>query len=421
MKNRKKGRMIFLLILILGVTVGFALLSTTLKINGTAGIKANTWSVHWDDESVEPTAGSNITPTTAAHTTDSKQEVLEFAVSLELPGDNYEFTVDAVNDGTIAGQLDTIVLKLYEEDGTTEITTIPSYLEYYITNADGSPIVENQVIAANGGRQTYKVKIGIKSTETNIPTGRVIKPKIEVPYVQKNKDVDPCNNFATDSWSTINTKVKNNPAAYPIGCEKEVEIGNDIGTHKVRVVNNENCNNESQTACGFVLEFTDIILESRMNNETDTSYTTGGNIGGWQNSVVRGYLNYQIINYFPEDLRNVIRDTTVVSGHNYQEDENFVTIDKLYLLSPKEIYGINAHDTAANATSQLKYYHDLGVDEDHYDAVVKKNGNVNAMWWLRSSNEDSITYFYHVDDDGSIDDNYAHYNRGISPAFRVGK
>ena len=46
MKNRKKNRILLLLILLLAVTIGFALLSTTLKINGISGIKKNTWDIH---------------------------------------------------------------------------------------------------------------------------------------------------------------------------------------------------------------------------------------------------------------------------------------------------------------------------------------------------------------------------------------
>ena len=37
-KNKKQRRVMLLLILILSITIGFALLSTTLKINGSASI-----------------------------------------------------------------------------------------------------------------------------------------------------------------------------------------------------------------------------------------------------------------------------------------------------------------------------------------------------------------------------------------------
>ena len=47
-QRKKKNRVLLLIILLLAVTVGYAALSTQLKINGTANIKKNIWSVYWD-------------------------------------------------------------------------------------------------------------------------------------------------------------------------------------------------------------------------------------------------------------------------------------------------------------------------------------------------------------------------------------
>ena len=63
MKNKKQRKIFLYLLVILGITVGFALLSTTLYINGTAGIKANTWDIHWDQESIQVTENSVVAET----------------------------------------------------------------------------------------------------------------------------------------------------------------------------------------------------------------------------------------------------------------------------------------------------------------------------------------------------------------------
>ena len=50
MKNGKKGRRIIgFLALLLALTVGYALLSQTLDINGTTNIKKSNWSIIWDN------------------------------------------------------------------------------------------------------------------------------------------------------------------------------------------------------------------------------------------------------------------------------------------------------------------------------------------------------------------------------------
>ena len=43
---------------------------------------------------------------------------------------------------------------------------------------------------------------------------------------------DPCGYFTNDSWSTIVSNVKSgNYNRYPVGCTKDVELGNSLGTH----------------------------------------------------------------------------------------------------------------------------------------------------------------------------------------------
>ena len=86
--------------------------------------------------------------------------------------------------------------------------------------------------------------------------------------------------FATDSWSTIIANVKAGYGSeYKVGSTKEVNLGTTYGTHTLRVANTStpsecSASGFSQTACGFVLEFTDIIAEHNMNSSNT-------NVGGW--------------------------------------------------------------------------------------------------------------------------------------------
>ena len=117
--------------------------------------------------------------------------------------------------------------------------------------------------------------------------------------------------------------------------------------------------NFSQTACGFVVEFKEIITTHRMNPYTDGTTNGDGNKGGWEYSEMRTYLNTDIYNALPSELRGKIIDTIVVSGHGGSDSHNFTTTDKLYLFSTKEVYGTSAiNDTAQDdsITRQLDYY-----------------------------------------------------------------
>ena len=49
MRRRKNNKIYSLIIILLILTIGFAALSTTLKINGNAIISKNTWSIYWNN------------------------------------------------------------------------------------------------------------------------------------------------------------------------------------------------------------------------------------------------------------------------------------------------------------------------------------------------------------------------------------
>ena len=233
---------------------------------------------------------------------------------------------------------------------------------------------------------------------------------------------DKPSTFPTDSWATIVASVKaGNTRGYKVGDTKTVDMGS-YGTHTLRVANTSTpseCSTTgfSQTACGFVLEFADIITTHVMNS-TET------NIGGWPATSMRTFINADIYNALPTELQNIIINTTVVSGHGKKDTDNFTSTDKLYLLSTAEVWAqgtsntIN-NDTARDATRQLDYYKNLGVTTNNNESALKSN-NINNVWWLRTSVSADRYYFFIVGISGSWVHLEAYMPRGVSPAFRIG-
>ena len=227
--------------------------------------------------------------------------------------------------------------------------------------------------------------------------------------------------FATDSWSTIIANVKaGNGNEYAVGSTKEVNLGTTYGTHTLRVANTSTpseCSTTgfSQTACGFVLEFADIITTHAMNDIMT-------NVGGWPATTMRTFVNNDIYNAIPSEIKNAIIDTTVVSSHGSEDTENFTSTDKLYLLAPKEIYSdfSDSYDSAKDLTRTLDYYTNIGVTTSSYSGAIKKNGTSAGDWLSRSAISSTSGTFYGVDTNG----NYNHYSArstdGVAPAFRLG-
>ncbi len=235
------------------------------------------------------------------------------------------------------------------------------------------------------------------------------------------------NSFATDSWKTIINAVKNNNIGkYNVGDTKTINMGT-YGTHTLRLANKSTpseCSGTgfSQTACGFVLEFADLITMHPMNDSAT-------NTGGWPATTMRTFVNDSIYNALPSDLRNSIMNTTVVSGIGSSDSSGsatcFKSTDKLYLLAPREIYNNydGTYDTANSLTRTLDYYITQGVTTTNYSGAIKRGENIsyNQWWWLRNANSQLNYSFSMVYDNGSFINNFgANQSIGVSPAFRIG-
>ena len=224
--------------------------------------------------------------------------------------------------------------------------------------------------------------------------------------------------FGTDDWATIVNSVKaGNTNHYKVGDTKIVNLGT-YGTHTIRVSNTttpSECSNTnfSQSACGFVLEFEDIITTHVIN-------TTSSNKNGWPASSMRTFVNNDIYNALPADLRNGIINTTTISSHGSSDSANFLSTDKLYLLATAELYENGEDiDTAKNLTRQLDYYKSIGVTINSYSGAIKKSGTTATDWWLRSFYKTNNQHVYSVLRTGRVAHSMASLSIGVSPAFRI--
>ena len=430
---RRRYLFTVLIIILLSISLGYALLTTNLNIVGTTIVKDNKWDIYFDNVQVSSGSVSASTPAI-----DTNKTTVSYSVNLNLPGDYFEFTVDAVNAGTIDGMISAVSNKL----NGTEITTLPNYLEYSVSYSDGIAIQNNHLLES-GKTETYKVRVGYKKdiSATDLPsTEQTLNLTFSVTYVQADENaVKPGHpeSFSTDSWSTIISAVKSgNTSLYNVGDTKTVDMGT-LGTHTLRIANTSTpteCSTEGffQTACGFVLEFADIITTHNMNPSGEykgTTYQFGWNVDGWPASSMRTYVNTDILNALPTELKNGIIDTTVVSGHGSTAGEtNFTSTDKIYLLSDHEVYedvdgntssGIDRYDTAYANTRQLDYYKGLNVTTSSYSGAIKQLNGSNYYWWLRSAGSDRTRNFFGVGGIGTCDSYSAASTSGVSPAFRI--
>ena len=266
---------------------------------------------------------------------------------------------------------------------------------------------------------TYSLRIWIDSKAGSEVMNKIFKAKLRIDAIQAKKEVTPIS-FSEDDWSTIASAVKSgNLSAYNVGDTKIIDMG-DYGMHTLRISNTSECTNgeTSETACGFVVEFADIITTRAMNSSKS-------NVGGWPASQMRTFVNSTIYSALPSELQDVIANTIVISSHGSTSGEsNFNSTDKLYLLSRKEIWntttGYSAgYDTSDSQTRQLEYYKNKGVTQSNYSGAIKQYKGSNAIWWLRSASSLTTDNFFSVSADGNRNYYASYTGNGVSPAFRI--
>jgi hypothetical protein len=419
--------------------------------------------------------GSNINCTSGKTSLDKTVGVDETSVpvvmnptdsSTALASDPYTFTIQNTGDLdlTITIFIESETISNYSNEAEENI-----YIAFQEVGVSTPTIsLLSELNAGSLGKILGSTNLNVNSAKTfyvwtwvkeDAPNGvqdtyfaaKVIVQGEYIPYSSMEEDTSYESNtcetavaFSTDSWETIACNVKNgNTSAYNVGDTKEVTL-DGYGTHTLRIANTsspDECNTEgfSQSACGFVLEFADIIAKYNMND-------TKTNIGGWPASAMYKLVNgtddttysvYEtddetftvksIYMSLPEDLRNVIIDTTTISGHGSTTGEtNFTSTDKLYLLSTAEIWAQGTtntidYDTARDVTRQLDYYSNQAVTTSSYSAAIKQYNGSDYLWWLRSAYSSNDTNVYSVDSTGYWNDYSAYVTIiGVSPAFRIG-
>lgn len=154
----------FLLItitLLIIINIGFATISSTLKIRGSGFIGDVRWDIHFENLTEKSNKITILQPATIIENTTE----IEYSIKLNVPGSYYEFETDIKNGGTIDAQLATEPTI----SGITEEQDV--YTNYVVTYSDDTPIRIGDIIKAGESRK-LKVRIEMEKdiTASQLPT-----------------------------------------------------------------------------------------------------------------------------------------------------------------------------------------------------------------------------------------------------------
>lgn len=136
------------------------------------------------------------------------------------------------------------------------------------------------------------------------------------------------------------------------------------------------------------------------------------NKGGWRDSDMRRYVNEEVYNLLPEEIKAIIKPTTIVQ---VLDGERIETRDNLFCLSATQVFGKDEYwEDGEPEDTQIDIFRDpharckiwLGADEV-----------CASWWWLRSANYGNS--FHRVSSGGSNDYISANSSGAVALGFCI--
>lgn len=174
---------------------------------------------------------------------------------------------------------------------------------------------------------------------------------------------------------------------------------------------------------GITFIFGDCVAEAPM-NPTDT------NVGGWEASQMRAYLNGDWRAQLPEDLDAVIVPVdklTNNAGETQDVSSVTTTSDSLWLSSATELCGAidvfsnSAYNAVLNAEgAEYKLFRDTLVGSTGSNEILVKSFQGSPYhWWGRSPDPDASTRFRGMRSEGLLSWGGADISGGVVPSFCI--
>ena len=175
---------VVLLVVIVGLTVAFAALSSSLNINGTAYLDAAKWGIRFENLSSPTKIGSATTTGTTKIEETKSAEITGINVGLSIPGDKVVYTVDLVNKGTINAKIDNIEKTVLTQEQQR-------YLTFKVTDKSGNEVSEGDILSAGETRNlTITIEFIKDLTKEDLPTNSsTISLSYKLNFVQTDEKV----------------------------------------------------------------------------------------------------------------------------------------------------------------------------------------------------------------------------------------
>ena len=378
-KKNKFFNFILIILILFGVSVGYAAINRTLNITGNSEVSKNTWDLHF--ENVRVTYGSVETDTSPI--IDNNNLSVYFSFNLDLPGDFYEFTVDVLNKGTIDAMIDSI-------SKTPELTDFQKkYLNYTIEYENGEAISSKQLLASYSlVRIKVRVEYRTDIAESDLPSVfETLNLGFTVNYVQGDISASKVNDNGVKNHVVAHGDINEFGTIVSIGTEKFYVIGTEGDNVKLFAMYNLYVGGSYNQSDDMWIEYE---KATGMQKDTMLGYVSGENLSNGTTL----FSNYANGSYYNNNYSNSIIVEYVNNYKNKLEDYFGVKVENATLISISEL---------TSEEIGCKYrtdYDDYVCDKNEYQWVFDSSywtrteaGNYDFVWAICESGYLSRVHF----------------------------
>ena len=423
-RREKALVVVVLLVVIAGLTVAFAALSTTLNINGTAYLDAAKWGIRFENLSSPTRVGKATTTGTAKIEETKAAEITDMNVSLSIPGDKIVYTVDLVNKGTINAKIDNI-------EKTVLTSEQQRYLTFKVTDKDGYEIKQGDILEKG---ETKKITITIEFikdlTKEDLPKQTsTISLSYKLNFVQTDEKVTSAGQGAQQACTSFDKKDTYNVGDVIALCNTDTGKSEDfyvikdngdtvtaLAKYNLLVGNIVTYNWDSGES--FSVPISKSEIGYGLQNAESANYTYN-DAGFPDTNIIKGAISFSESNYWVDSSNKLLSKY----GSNYPADV-FDSNSNLY--EPLENYKAYLKNTLGKtsiATNLMtrKNLINLGCDADKNQCTSAQSFVYSVNYWTISSYDEkqmwnvlSANYFaYYV--------NYYDQLLGLRPVITISK
>ena len=209
------------------------------------------------------------------------------------------------------------------------------------------------------------------------------------------------------SWQEISQHAKANTLKnyFSVGDSKTLTLSNG----DVMVMQIADFNHDGNTgSVDFISQ--DCMTDGKQMNTSNT------NSGGWNNCLMRSYLNSTVLGYIPTSCRNYIVSKTLKRSNGSQQTSLVEATDKIWLPTEFEIFGRITYSASTEAPYQSQY---PVFPAKGYIKHYKNASGAVCSWWESSPYVGDSTSFCAVYTSGAAAHSHTSTSHGVPLCFRM--